>query len=107
MKITQKVKQLNLNKSNGGKMDKLATVKESAVLLNKILDHIHNDDYKSNIAVNIKSREYVDVEAICKKMRVKKEIKLLNKKNEKYDYDNYNGCISDFWNSNVFKKCRT
>lgn len=74
-KITQKVKQLNLNKSNGGKMDKLATIKESALLLERILKYVHKDDYKSNIAVNIKSRECVDVEAICKKMRVKKDIK--------------------------------
>ena len=56
-------------------MGKLATIKESAVLLNKILEYVHNDDYKSNIAVNIKSRECVDVEAICKKMRVKKDIR--------------------------------
>lgn len=56
-------------------MDKIKAIKESAVLLEQILENVHNDDYQSNIAVNIKSYGSVDVEALCKKMRVKKEIR--------------------------------
>jgi hypothetical protein len=75
-------------------MDKIKAIKKSAVLLERILEHVHNDDYKSNVAVCIKSYDSVDVEALCKKMRVKKEIRDNIVKNSQEDWYWVNICES-------------